>query len=371
MHAKHDVARGHRYLCRMNLVRSLEVSEAAGLGNIEFHKNVGAVLQREEGIVALLDVSDPARPKVTGRYMDGATDSFDGDLAFAHDGAYLFYGRQTHQFSKDGVHVLDVSDPTAPTSPFYLASGGTLQVAYHYDGTDEWVIFLDALDGLVVTRFVRASGSLVEVFRDPDPVASKVGGPASAGLFVDPKDPATGNPLLYVSTGGSGLQIYDFADPTAPALLGEWNEVGLADLVVRRTSSTRIVYAATEYWFDKTLTPRVIVLDATDPASISEKRALSLGLPADDQWRVQGMTWAGRRLLIAHSHAGLVAMNQRGRLTARALIGGAMNSAAEPPPKEQAGFSTAAYAMDVERKGPFVYLSDAATGMLHVLRSRR
>jgi len=355
----------------MKLVRSLRISETAGLGNIELHGKVGAVLQRDEGIVAMLDVSNPAKPKIVGRYTDGAQDSFDGDLAFAHDGAFLFYARQTHQFSKDGVHVLDVSDPAAPTSLFYQASGGTLEVAYHYDGTDEWVIFLDAIDGLVVTRFVRASGSLVEVFRDPEPVTTKVGGPASAGLVVDPKDPATGNPFLYVSTGGSGLQIYNFSDPTAPALLGEWNEFGLADLVVRRTTSTRTVYAATEYWFDKSLKPRVIVLDASDPASISKTRALSLGLPADDQWRVQGMAWAGRRLLIAHSHAGLVALNPRGKLTARALIGGAMNSAAEPPPKEQAGFSTAAYAMDVERKGPFVYLSDAATGTLHVLRLAR
>src|SRR5687768_15360782 len=109
MHAKHEVARGHRYLCRMRVVGSRVVSETAGLGNIEFKGALGAVLQRDEGIVALLDMSNPTMPKTVGRYDDGATDSFDGDLAFSKDGSFLFYARQTHQFSKDGVHVLDVS----------------------------------------------------------------------------------------------------------------------------------------------------------------------------------------------------------------------------------------------------------------------
>ena len=371
IHAKHDVATGHRYLCRMKVVGSTVVSKTAGLGNIEFRGSLGAVLQRDEGIVALLDMSNPKMPKTVGRYEDGATDSFDGDLAFSKDGKFLFYARQTHQFSRDGVHVLDVSDPASPSLAYYQASGGTLEVATYHDGTAEWVVFLDAVDGLVVSRFVPETGALVEAFRDPEPVATKVGGPASAGLFVDPKDPASGAPLLYVSTGGSGLQIYDFTDPTAPQLVGEWGEVGLADVVVRRTASKRVVYAATEYWFDKTLKPKVVVLDATDLGTIRLDRSLSLRLPADDQWRVQGMAWGNRRLWVAHSHAGLVGLSAGGRVLSRALFGGAMHEAAEPPPMEQSGFRTSAYAMDVEKRGRYLYLTDAATGGLHVLELQR
>lgn len=367
MHSNHDAASGHRYLCRYRVVSSTEVSEAAGLGNIEFRKKVGAVVQRDEGIVALLDMASAKRPKVIGRYSDDAQDAFDGDLAFSHDAQFLFYARQTHQFSRDGVHVLNVADPSAPALSFYQPSGGTLEVAYYFDGTDEWVVFLDAVDGLVVSRFVRETGALVEVFRDPEPVASKVGGPASAGLIVDAHDREA--PVLYVSTGGSGLQVYDFSDPTAPSLLGEWSEMGLADIVVRASASRRTVYAATEYWFDKTQSPRVVVLDATKPEKIKVVRSLSLGLPAEDMWRVQGLTWRRGRLLVAHSHAGLVALDPRGSLRARALLGGSMNEAAEPPPTEQMALRTSAYAMDVERRGRFIYLTDAATGTLHVLRA--
>ena len=371
MHDDHSVTKGHRYLCRFKRVGSAVISETAGLGNIEFKGQVGAVLQRDEGVVTLLDMADPKKPKALGRYDDDIPDSFDGDLAFSQSGDYLFYARQTHQFSRDGLHVLDISDPKAPALAFYQASGGTLRVDTYFDGTDEWVIFLDAIDGLVVSRFVPETGAIVEVFRDPNPAATKVGGPASAGLFVDPNDPATETPILYASTGGSGLQIYDFSDPTDPALLGEWNEVGLADIVVRRSATKRTVYAATEYWFDKTVPPAVVVLNATDFGKIEARRPLSLKLPADDQWRVQGMTWAKRRLLVAHSHAGLIGFTTRGRLASRALIGGAMHEAAQPPPVEQAGFPTSAYAMDVEARGRFIYLTDAATGSLHVLRASR
>jgi hypothetical protein len=88
-------------------------------------------------------------------------------------------------------------------------------------------------------------------------------------------------------------------------------------------------------------------------------------------WRVQGMAWRKGNLLVAHSHAGLVELTPRGGLRSRALLGGSMNEGAEPPPTEQMGLRTSAYAMDVERRGRYVYLTDAATGALHVLRPTR
>lgn len=357
---QHDRPKAHRYLCRARVVASTIVSKEAGLGRIELSGKVGAVLQRDEGVVAMLDMADPRHPKVVGRYTDDAQDSFDGDLAFSHDGRFLFYARQTHQFSKDGVHVLDVSDPAQPALTFYQASGGTLRIAYYFDGDSEWVIFLDAVDGLVISRFVRESGSLAEVFRDPDPPTKKVGGPSSAGLFVDPKDPATGAPILYVSTGGSGLEIYDLSDPTAPQMVGSWADVGLAEVEIKRSSDKRLVYAATEYWFDPQIPPAIVVLNATKFDAIKKVRTLRLEVPVDDLWRVQAMAWAGKRLLVAHSHAGLVGFTPKGRMSARALLGG--------PHHEGAGVLSAAYAMDVEQRGKLTYLTDAATGALHTLR---
>ncbi|MDQ4025645.1 MAG: hypothetical protein M3217_09190, partial [Actinomycetota bacterium] len=190
----HDDPRDHSHVCGFQPISDTVVSEAAGLGQIEIRGEVGAVLQRDEGIVALLDVSDLDRPKVVGRYDDDAQRSLDGDLAFSDDGKWLFYARQTEQFSKDGIHVLDVSDPSAPRLATYQPQGGSFRIAYYATEGAEWVISLDAIHGLVINRFERTSGQLVPIHVDPLP-AGKVGGPASAGLAVVPKDPMSGKPL--------------------------------------------------------------------------------------------------------------------------------------------------------------------------------
>jgi hypothetical protein len=340
-------------------VASVAVSENAGAGRIELAGKLAAVLLRDEGFIVLLDVSSPSRPKILGRFEDDVQDSLDGDLAFSHDAEYLFYARQTDQFSRDGVHVLDVSDPAKPSETFYQPSGGTLRLAYYYDGSSEWVVFLDAIDGLVVCRFVRESGSLIEVFRDAAPPL-KVGGPASAGIFIDPKDPKLEIPLMHVTTGRTGLQIFDFSTPAAPSEIGSWADVGLAEIEVRRTKESRVVYAATEYWFDKTLPPEIYVLDATDVDGIKKVRRLRLGLPAEDPWRVQGMALKGARLLVAHSHAGLIVFNERGSVAAAAQFGAQH--------REGAAMPGSVYAMDIERRRRNVWVTDASTGTLHVLR---
>ena len=347
--------------CGFDRLSSLEISEAGGLGRIELHGKVGAVLQRDEGTVALLDLKDPNRPKKVGEYADGIEDSFDGDLAFSDDGNWLFYARQTHQFSKDGIHVLNVSDPTQPTLMNYHPTGGAYRIAYYNDGAAEWIVLLDATHGLVVYRFEPTTGQLVPVFVDALP-ALKVGGPASAGIYIEDKDPKLKTPLMYVTTGETGLQVYDFADPTSPSIVGTWSDVGLAEVEVRSTGRSRTIYAATEYWFDPTIQPEVVVLDASKLNKIKEARRLSFGGAADEAGRVQGMALDGGNLLIAHSSLGLVRFLDGGNAgvfgVARPI--GARN--------EGAGVMGAPYAMDIEAARGRSYLTDAATGALTTLR---
>ena len=344
------------------LVAAIEVSRDAGLGRLEVHGKVGAVLQRDEGAVALIDLSTPSKPKVLGRYDDDIPDSFDGDLAFSEDGKWLFYARQTHQFSRDGIHVLDVSDPKTPTLMHYQPQGGTLRIAYFNGAGGEWVFSLDAIHGLVVNRFVPEAGALVPVHVDALP-ALKVGGPASGGLFVERKDPTLGIPLLYAATGSTGVQVFDISDPTVPQLLGSWNGTGLAEVEVVATKRSRTIYGATEYWFDKTIEPRVIVLDATSLEAIKVRDVGGLACAPDDRWRAQGMALAGTDLYAAYSNAGLSVFREGGSSGASLpLPKAARNEAAAPV--------TAPYLFDVEITGRYVYATDAATGML-VVWSRR
>jgi hypothetical protein len=340
------------------LIGSLEVSKEAGLGRLELHGKLAAVLQRDEGAVALVDVSNPAKMTVLGRYDDDIPDSFDGDLAFSDDGKWLFYARQTHQFSRDGIHVLDVTDPKAPSLAHYQPQGGTLRIAYFKGAGGEWVFSLDAIHGLVVNRFVPEAGALVPVHVDALP-ALKVGGPASGGLFIERKDPDLGVPLLYAATGTTGVEIFDISDPAAPVLLGSWNGVGLAEVEVVATKKGRTIYGATEYWFDKSTEPRVVVLDATDPEAIDLEDVGGLACAPDDRWRAQGMALHGTDLYAAYSNAGLIAFDGwdgPGELLPLPNTTG----------NEAAGVMGVPYLFDVEATGSRVFATDAATGMLMV-----
>ena len=347
--------------CRMKRLAELEVSKQAGLGQVEIHKGIAAVLQRDEGVVTLIDVKDPRKPKILGRYDDDISDSFDGDLAFSKDGKWLFYARQTHQFSKDGVHVLNVSNPKEPTLAFYQPQGGSFRIAYLNHNGEEYVATMDAIAGLVVNRFEPTTGVLVPVFADPLP-ALKVGGPASAGIYIDPKDPKLGGPLLYATNGTSGLDIYDMSQPAAPTKLGSWSDAGLADIEVKATKSARLVYAASEYWFEPTTPAAVYELNATKLDRIRRGRTAAAPVDPTEPWRVGGIEITGKRLNVAWGHMGLVSGSLKGRTAGAYQVARPVN--------KNSPLKAAPYAMDVDSAGGLLYLTDASSGILTILKPR-
>lgn len=336
--------------------REIQVSDAGGLGRVEVRGKTAAVLRRDEGIVTLMDLRSGEE---IGSYSDGASRSLDGDVAFSRSGDYLFYARQTEQFSRDGLHVLDISDPGAIALSTYQPMGGAYRVATYFDGEVEWVFVLDATHGLVVFRFEPTSGQVVPVAVDALP-ALKVGGPASAGIHIDPKDPITGSPLMYVTTGETGLQIYDITNPAAPQVVGEWDDVGLAEIEVVANRKSRTVYAATEYWFDASLEPEIVMLDATDLNAISEHHRFDAAGAADptNKERIQGMALAPGRLLVAHSTLGLISFSRSGKIVERVAVDEG------PTPGPKAATLGSPYVMDVEWSSGYALVTDAASGQM-------
>ena len=343
------------------VVGSIEVSPEGGLGRIEIHRDLAAVLQRDEGIVSLVDISRPAGPEVVGRFDDGATGSLDGDLAFSSDGKWLIYARQTVQFSRDGIHVIDISDPAAPALASYSPAGGTLRIAHHDDGSTEWVVAMDAIAGLVVYRFEPTAGVLVPVHVSPLP-ALKVGGPASGGIQIL-RDPILDTTLMYASTGRTGVEVFDFADPTNPQLLGAWSDIGLAEVEVKISGKKRTIYGASEYWFDAQQEPLVVQLDASKLDNIKQVRVLGTDSTADDRFRVQGMAVRGANLFAAHSELGLV------MFTSRLDVGLSVASFHDRRNAAAGVFGDKNHTFDIEFAKGLAYVTDAATGVLTILRS--
>ncbi|MGI8408055.1 MAG: hypothetical protein ACR2L3_06060, partial [Actinomycetota bacterium] len=87
-----------------------------------------------------------------------------------------------------------------------------------------------------------------------------------------------------------------------------------------------------------------------------------LGAPADDGQRIQGMAlWRGA-LLIAHSSLGLRSFDAKGRATGAWISAG--------PQHKGAGALGRPYLFDVEVAGKQIFTTDAASGLLTILRAR-
>lgn len=359
------------HTCGLTPIGAVEVSTTAGIGQIAVHDRLAAVVQRDDGQVALLDLSDPAAPTVLGRFdggtgVDSLDNPLDGDVAFSDDGAYVFYARQTSDASNEGLHVLDVSDPSNPTRVAFEPQGGMLRVAYsRIDGT-EYVATLDAMVGLTIFRVDRSPAApvLTPVHVDPLPEL-KVGGPASAGLvFTD--DPLLGAPLLYVADGTTGLTVLDVSDPAQPSELGGWDDTGLAEIVVDHDPVTgvRRVIAAREYWFDDQSPPELVVLDAGDLGTITEVERVLLG-PEEPgvTWRPQGMRLVDGRLHVALSHGGLVVLDADHLTDAPVATTTDLGEHNTDSPFRR----TSPYAMDVHvTDDGLILVSDASTGVLSI-----
>lgn len=356
--------------CGLEVLGALKVTETGGLGEVAVHEDLAAVVRRDDGIVTLVDLSDPTAPTALGSY-DGGTGQasldhpLDGDVAFSSDGTVLFHARQTSDASNEGLHVLDVSDPTAPTRVDLHLQGGMLRVAYA-DLTDqgggELVATQDATHGLTIFEVVRtpAGARAVPVFLDALP-ALKVGGPASADVHFD----LTGDrPLLYATDGTTGLRVLDVTDPAVPVELGTWADQGLAALEVEHRGDQTLLHVATEYWFDASTPAELITLDATDPSAISEVARVSLARDDNGElaWKLGGLRLHGGELYAAHGHLGMVALDPVDLSLRRATTDLGTPNGPNATYRDLAWF-----AMDVESFGDRLLVTDAVTGELRVL----
>lgn len=351
--------------CNLELVGAVDVS-VTGLGQLDTHDDLAAVVLRDEGRVALVDLSDPAAPTVVGSY-DGGTGQaaldhpLDGDVAFSADGSLLFHARQTSDWSNEGLHVLDVTDPTNPVRVDLAPQGGMLRVATAVVGATELVATLDAVAGLTLFEVVRTplGASVVPLYADVLP-ALKVGGPASAGLAFDLAE--DGSALLVATDGTEGLHLYDVTDPADVAVVGGWDGQGLAAVAVEHRDGRRLVHAASEYWFDATTPPELLTLDATDPGAVTEVARRNLGgHDGSLAWKLGGLVLWDGELFVAHGHAGVVALEPASGSLPRATTD--LGEPARPHPTY--GF-LARYAMDVAVHGDHVLVTDAVTGELRL-----
>lgn len=231
--------------------------------------------------LTVVDVSTPASPQLLGGYpLDDTNRGFPGSVVLSGHHAYLN--------SVDGLHVIDISDPTNPRRinrtlwlgdpPGRLAvSGGHL--------------------------FAVAGGALKTV-DIVEPSESKWLGGYSTWGPVHPLNLTSVVPAgrFAVSPSGDGLQILDLSNPLQPQRLGGYvSQSRIADVGV----SGRFAYVAERGGEigSESVASRLSVVDLGDPIHPRKVGALELDGPA------LGVAVSGTTALVAAGARGLIAVN--------------------------------------------------------------
>ncbi len=224
--------------------------------------NVAGDDRGEYGGFVIIDIQDITRPTFVGAY-DSLTGS---DIEVNHDASLAFFGTQRNtveevagglQFNEDGgaaprgIHVVDISDPTAPSQVNFvpLPFNGVHTITYHqHENGNEYLLVAtyDFSGNTVASDDAPPLPVGANQLPDPNPVTQRViiyqiqdesgqaitqvgeysvRDVAPEGKLYFPHDtyvevhPLTGDTLMYVSYWDLGLHVVDITDPASPVAL--------------------------------------------------------------------------------------------------------------------------------------------------------
>lgn len=194
--------------------------------------------------------------------------------------AYIGVAATVHNSLQSGLHIVDISDPSAPVlTGSYMTAGVTNDV----DLSGNYAFLADSLRGLLIIDISDPA--------NPDSVGRyATAGPAWA-LDID-------NNLAYIACGMAGLEIVDISNPASPSLLTSFAAAG----------EPKDVYVAGDYAYIASFWDGGLqILDVSTPASpVSEvsvgTQGGAWGIYADARYVYLADTWAG---LILYRFAGI------------------------------------------------------------------
>lgn len=200
----------------------------------------------------VLDVADPSQPTLLGRYEPDPGGTFAGKLfAVKQAGHYAFVADQGvlsstgSSYIRGGLHIVDLSDPTAPRRVSGINSG--------------------TVNGVVVTgnnAYLAAGQTGLLIADIADPTAPRVVGSANLGGFWV-TDVLVSEDRAYVETGvGNGIYIFDISNVRAPRQLGTVPSFNSAAVAAKGPYLVRL--DEFPLWWDAT--PALRVVDCTSPS---------------------------------------------------------------------------------------------------------
>jgi hypothetical protein len=349
--AGHDVASGFSLLGFLDAREILGTEPGARLSDIQFHGDLASVtVNGGEGGFVLLDVKDPAHPKMISRYRSGTEDNWytkwsdDGRLVYLTGNGNFNDARLRSTLLADasgggpppalrGLHIVDVSQPKAPTLVGFLpATIRIINVAVHRYSDAEYV-FASIVDDRAVlgAPALHASPNHVSVLRRDDlPQGVRLteiatwAPPASAGADVLVHDlspdvhPLTGALVLSAACWDAGAYFLDVTAPGAPRELGHYQPMSPASHVHTvkphpgLIDGRQLTLASVETFVGET-NGGYTLLDTSDPAKPALVGSWSLPgnltNPESLLWSPHEFSLAGGRAYTSNYHAGTWALD--------------------------------------------------------------
>jgi hypothetical protein len=216
----------------------------ASHSDVEVAGSLAVVADGANG-VRLLDVADPASPRLLGVFTTAGLVAWDvevrRDVASVVNGVerrrdLVFVADLSRRFL-----VLDVTDPQAPSLLAWVATSGD---AYDVDIAGDLAFVTDSTRGLLV-------------FDIADPARPALLGSASA--LGSPRDVEVAGQLAFVAGYGGGLSIIDVSDARHPTRAGTYDRLGIGAAYDVALAGNLAVVA------DQA--GGVLVIDVSDPAA--------------------------------------------------------------------------------------------------------
>jgi hypothetical protein len=164
----------------------------------------------------VVDVSDPAAPAEVGSY-DTPGKAWDVVVASGPGGTLAYVADLDVSGVNNGLRIIDVSDPAAPTQVGSYSAGGAC-----------WTWGVAVVDNYA---YIANFGCGLRIVDVSDPTA-----PAEVGVWygVDPISVTVAGKYAYVgAVSGYGLRVLNVSDPVAPTEVGFYSALGQAgDMVV-------------------------------------------------------------------------------------------------------------------------------------------
>lgn len=306
----------------------------------------------------VVDIEDPTRPEVIGRYTTDAAASQDPKVS--PDGNWLFLHVQSQPTAPErltdgdglkdgglGVQVIDISDKTDPQFAAFVPVelfGSHNTYPYQYDtGPFAGQTFLFytgqpigpsvAGNYVVISHFAAAGGqpqlTRLSHFHLPGAATAIDAFPHDMFVFEHPE---TGQVLLYVAYWGGGAAVADVTNPLAPVVVGVYDDPAPSKvnnihsfLPYRTLNGTHYSFSTPEIGSVEGETGLFRVYDTTDPASPDQVGHWEL--PGDLEIRGEyrfsphnfGVHPDRPLVALAHYHAGVWVLNVSDPVEPRAV----------------------------------------------------